>query len=125
MPGCRNATFVDLHHIQLRSDQWRHEAENLITLCSGHHRAAHRGRLRIEGTASALRVVHADGSDYGRPQAGALDVQAKVFAGLRGLGFRESEVRKVLAELRERSDLSDAQELLRAALAGLRRPRGG
>jgi len=122
VPGCRNATFVDVHHIQLRSEGGRHEAENLITLCSAHHRAVHRGRIRIEGTASALRVAHADGSDYGRLRAGAADVQAKVSAGLRGLGFRDGEVRKVMMELRRRTDLTDAsaQDWLRAALAGLR-----
>jgi hypothetical protein len=124
VPGCRNATFVDVHHIQLRSEGGRHEADNLLTLCSAHHRAVHRGRLRIEGSASALRVWHADGSDYGRPRVGAPDVRAKVSAGLRGLGFREGEVHKVMTELRKRKDLTDAsaQDLLRAALEGLRPP---
>ena len=125
VPGCRNATFVDLHHIQWRSEGGRHGPDNLITLCSAHHRAVHRGRLRIAGTASALRVAQADGSDYGRPQTHAPDVHAKVSAGLRGLGFREVEVRSVMAKLqREPAGTgASAQELLRAALARLRRPR--
>ena len=126
VPGCRNATFVDVHHLQLRSEGGRHEAENLLTLCSAHHRGVHRGQVRIEGTASRLRVSHADGSDYGRPRVAESDVHAQVSAGLRGLGFREGDVRKVMAKLRHRTDLSDAsaQDLLRAALAGLR-PSGG
>jgi 5-methylcytosine-specific restriction endonuclease McrA len=126
-PGCRNATFLDVHHLQPRSQGGRHEADNLLTLCSAHHRAVHRGRIRIDGTASALRISHADGSDYGQPRAPAADVQAKVFAGLRGLGFREGEVRKVMAELHRQMDLANAtpQDLLRAALAALRRPGAG
>ena len=125
VPGCRNATFVDLHHIQWRSAGGQHEPDNLLTLCSAHHRAVHRGQIRIEGTAAALRVTHADGSDYGRPPACAHAVPAKVSAGLRGLGFGEREVRRVMTELRARTDLTEAsaQELLRAALAGLRRAR--
>lgn len=124
VPGCRNATFVDLHHIRWRSEGGRHQADNLITLCSAHHRAVHRGRPRIEGTASALRVAHADGSDYGQPQTDPHDVHAKVSAGLRGLGFREVEVRSVLAKLHRQRDWRDAsaQELLRAALGALHPP---
>ncbi|HEU4577116.1 MAG TPA: HNH endonuclease [Polyangiaceae bacterium] len=31
--GCRNATFLDLHHIRARSEGGRHSADNLVTLC--------------------------------------------------------------------------------------------
>jgi hypothetical protein len=41
-----------------------------------------------------------DGTLYGQPATPqAVDVQAKVFSALRHLGFREREVRAVLAEL--------------------------
>ncbi|HEU4579419.1 MAG TPA: HNH endonuclease, partial [Polyangiaceae bacterium] len=32
--GCRNATFLDLHHIRPRSEGGSHSADNLVTLCS-------------------------------------------------------------------------------------------
>jgi hypothetical protein len=125
VPGCRNATFLDLHHVQLRSEGGEHAAANLITVCSAHHRALHRGRLRIEGTSESLRVSHADGQAYGQPAAPQrVDVQAKVFSGLRGLGFREREVRSAMAELRQRDELRDAsaEQWLREALRLLHRP---
>src|SRR4051812_22023156 len=63
VPGCRHATFVDVHHIQAREEGGAHEPQNLLTLCSAHHRACHRGALCIEGTApAALRFRHADGT---------------------------------------------------------------
>ena len=125
MPGCRNTTFLDLHHLQLRSEGGRNEAENLLTLCGAHHRAVHRGKLSMEGSsAAAVRFRHADGSAYGRaiePQS--LDAQAKTFAALCHLGFREAQVRTVLARLREETDLAGAttEQWLRAALARLTR----
>jgi len=98
VPGCRHATFVDVHHIQAREEGGGHEPKNLLTLCSDHHRACHRGALSIEGTApSALRFRHADGTPYG----GALspnseDVQLRAFRALRALGFGEREARLAL-----------------------------
>ena len=122
VPGCRNATFLDLHHLRMRDDGGLHEAANLIAVCSAHHTALHEGRLRTEGDADTLRVLHADGHAYGQPQQPrAIDVQTKVFSGLRGLGFREREVRTVMAELRERVELREAaaEQWLREALLRL------
>ena len=66
VPGCRNATFVDVHHIIARSQGGGHDADNLIVLCSAHHRAVHEGKLLIEGTrAATLSFCHADGRIYG------------------------------------------------------------
>ena len=50
VPGCRNALFLDLHHIAPRSEGGANDADNLITLCGVHHRAAHRGELVVEGS---------------------------------------------------------------------------
>jgi hypothetical protein len=64
--GCRHATFVDVHHLVPRADRGGHSPENLVTLCSAHHRAIHRGELVTEGTPSlGLRFLHADGTVYG------------------------------------------------------------
>jgi hypothetical protein len=127
VPGCRNARFLDVHHIELRSEGGPNAPENLLTLCSVHHRASHRGQLLIQGSATAeLRFSHADGRGYGEAiEPRALEAQAKTFGALRTLGFRETEVRTVLAKLRDQSDLRNAtaEQWLRAALAGLTRPR--
>jgi 5-methylcytosine-specific restriction endonuclease McrA len=64
VPGCRNATFLDVHHVIAREADGSNEAENLITLCGAHHRAAHRGELILEGSARNVRFRHADGSWY-------------------------------------------------------------
>jgi hypothetical protein len=124
VPGCKNSTFLDLHHIQLRSEGGRNVPENILTLCGAHHRAIHRGSLLIEkDVAGAVRFRHGDGSAYGQvPEPQALDMQAKLFSALRGLGFREGEVRAVLTALRQDEALRDAsiQHLLREALRRIR-----
>jgi hypothetical protein len=122
VPGCRNDIFLDVHHLELRSEGGRNDADNLITLCGAHHRAAHRGRLTVEGSATAMRFRHADGSVYGRVMdAQALEARAKTFRALCGLGFREGEVRAVLAQLEGEGKLAAAttEQWLRAGLARL------
>lgn len=122
VPGCTHATFVDVHHVQPRSEGGRNEASNLLVLCSAHHRAVHRGELLIGGGA-ATTFLHADGAAYGAPAAPRLvDAHAKVFSALRHLGFREGEVKAVLAELRGDAELGAAsvEALLREALRRIR-----
>ncbi|MBA3454534.1 MAG: hypothetical protein H0T42_15700, partial [Deltaproteobacteria bacterium] len=51
VPGCRSAKNLDLHHIVHQENGGGHEDWNLVTLCSGHHAAHHRGDLAIEGRA--------------------------------------------------------------------------
>jgi HNH endonuclease/RuvA, C-terminal domain len=127
VPGCTHATFVDVHHIRPRSEGGGHDPDNLITLCGAHHRASHRGELIIEaqpGGAPTFR--HADGTDYGHAVTPrVVDAHAKVFSGLRNLGFREREIRAVLAELLADEDLRDTspERLLREALCRIRIPR--
>ncbi|HXK19413.1 MAG TPA: HNH endonuclease, partial [Polyangiaceae bacterium] len=98
VPGCRHATFVDVHHIRAREEGGVHEPKNLLTLCSAHHRACHRGALSIEGTApAALRFRHADGTTYGSAlSANGADRQLRAFRALRALGFGEREARLAL-----------------------------
>jgi 5-methylcytosine-specific restriction endonuclease McrA len=124
VPGCSNSTWLDLHHLELRSEDGPHSLDNIISICGAHHRAAHRGKLILDRTeAGALRVRHADGTEYGRsvnPQA--LDVRAKVFSALRNLGFREGQVRGALGQLRSERAREQASfdALLRDALDRLR-----
>jgi HNH endonuclease/RuvA, C-terminal domain len=123
VPGCTHATFVDVHHIVPRSEGGRNEPTNLVTLCGSHHRAVHRGELMIEpGGETGIRFRHADGTLYGLPATPhAVDVQTKIFSALRNLGFREREIRAVLAELqREEHCEPTAPGLLREALRRIR-----
>jgi hypothetical protein len=107
VPGCRHATFVDVHHLRLRSEGGTDELDNLLTLCAAHHRALHRGRLRIEGTPSqGLTFRHADGTLYGAPPAArSVDLRARAHRALTQLGYRESETKQALARLPATADL--------------------
>jgi hypothetical protein len=124
VPACTHTMFVDVHHIQRRADGGLNVIWNLLTLCSAHHRATHHGELLIErGADGTLVFRHADGSLYGhRVAPPRVDVHGKVFSALRQLGFRESEVKAVLGELRADTALADAAAecLLREALCRIK-----
>jgi hypothetical protein len=127
VPGCTHATFLDIHHVVPRSEGGSNDPGNLIGICSAHHRAAHRGELLIEsGPDASPQFRHADGSAYGQAVSPRVaDAQTKVFAALRHLGFRERDVRAVLAELRADQELREAtaERLLREALCRIRASR--
>jgi hypothetical protein len=134
VPGCRNGTFVDIHHIERRADGGDHQPDNLVTLCAAHHRATHRGQLILAGTAAKLRFYHPDGTEYGSvaatPPAGAPDSEhasvrqpdAKrrhqlALSALRRLGFGQRETDAALdqASTHVGTDAT-AESLLRFAL---------
>ena len=47
-PGCHNTRFVDAHHIKHWSAGGETSLDNLMLLCSRHHRLVHEGGFRIE-----------------------------------------------------------------------------
>ena len=102
VPGCRHATFVDVHHIETRADGGVHTEDNLIVLCTAHHRALHLGQLEVSGRASqGLVFRRSDGSRYrtlGVPRSA--DACERAFRGLRSLGFGEREARHALERTR-------------------------
>jgi hypothetical protein len=123
VPGCTHTHFVDVHHVRPRSAGGRNTLANLITLCTAHHRAVHRGELVIEPSPAGFSYRHADGTPYGQPVAAEpAAAYAKVFATLRHLGFREHDVQAVLTELRGDPSLQRASTelLLREALRNIR-----
>jgi HNH endonuclease len=124
VPGCTHATFVDVHHIQPRSEGGPNEAANLLVLCSAHHRATHCGELLIERDCDGSVIFrHADGAVYGHATAPQrIDALALVFSALRHLGFGEGEVKAVLAKLRTDTALAGApvERLLREALCRIK-----
>ena len=117
-PGCRHATFVDVHHIRSKADGGGHEAENLITLCCAHHRALHRGDVAVDGRApSALHFSHSDGTAYGENVSPlAADTRACAFRALRGMGFGEVEVRKAISQAAKGARDSEARPPLESVL---------
>src|SRR5450432_954279 len=126
VPGCRHAVFLDLHHMIPRADGGDHDPDTLVTLCSAHHRAQHRGQLVIDGRVSAGLVFrHADGSSYGNVDSPiAADTYAQVFRALCQLGFREREARTSVEHVRGRTHVGQPvfQDVTREALAVLTAP---
>jgi hypothetical protein len=47
-PGCHHTRFVDAHHIKHWSAGGETSLDNLMLLCSSHHRLVHEGGFRIE-----------------------------------------------------------------------------
>jgi hypothetical protein len=122
VPGCTHTQFVDVHHLCTRADGGDHDEDGLAVFCCAHHRAVHEGRIIVEGRVSTgLTFRHADGSAYGAPPSPkAQDLQTKLFAALRGMGFGERETRRALEAVRRRhAEALDAAVLLRAALTTL------
>lgn len=111
VPGCRHATYVDIHHIEARADGGGHDAENLVTLCGAHHRALHEGTLQVTGSVeTGLQFQHADGTPYGAEvSATPVLVHARTFQALRGLGFGERDARQAIE--RARAELAPDAEL--------------
>jgi RuvA, C-terminal domain len=121
VPGCAHTHFVDLHHAVPRSEGGSHHAQNLVTLCGAHHRAAHEGTLVVTGNAAGFAFVHADGTAYGaRPAAAVASVRVRALQALRGLGFGERDARQALDDaLRDGGDVTELEAVLRRCLAQL------
>ena len=119
VPGCRHTTYVDVHHLDPRSEGGAHDPENLLTLCSAHHRGIHRGELVVEGRpAAGLRFSHADGTPYGGSLSpGVVATRAKACQALQGLGFREREAIRALAAVPADPSLSLGQIIVLALRA--------
>ncbi len=71
VPGCRCLQWLDVHHLCARFDGGGNEVENLVVLCSGHHRAVHAGGLALEcGADCRLTVTHRNGDSQRGPPRG-------------------------------------------------------
>jgi hypothetical protein len=119
VPGCRHSTFVDVHHLDFRADGGGNEVDNLLTLCSAHHRAVHYGRIRIVGRPSrGLRFLHPDGTAYGDlALLAAGEAPASVLRALSRLGFSERDARRAIARAAGELPLLAMEPLLRRSLA--------
>ncbi len=64
VPGCGNATWLDVHHIRHRARGGTHAPGNLVLLCSTHHRRVHDGHLQVHGDGQRLLFRHGDGTPF-------------------------------------------------------------
>jgi hypothetical protein len=48
-PGCSGRSFLHVHHVRHWVDGGRTDLDNLVLLCSAHHRAVHEGGWRVVG----------------------------------------------------------------------------
>jgi hypothetical protein len=120
VPGCRHAVFTDVHHLRLRSEGGASTLANLMTLCSAHHRAIHRGELVVEGDASdSLKFRHADGTPYGElPSPVSAELRARAYRALTAMGYRETEAKRALTEVPASADGS-LEQVVRLGLREL------
>ena len=51
VPGCERSRWLQVHHVLHWEDGGATDTDNLVALCSRHHRLHHLGRLRISGHA--------------------------------------------------------------------------
>lgn len=116
--GCANHLFLDVHHLDPLSEGGRHDPERMAVLCGAHHRAAHAGRLTIDGSATeGFSFRHADGGRYGEPpRAAAIELAAQAFGALRNLGFQASRARALVDAVMRAGGADDLESLLRRAL---------
>lgn len=128
VPGCRNATFLALHHVRLRSEGGDHDPAGLVCLCEAHHDRLHGGLLLIEGDdVTNVRFFHADGTEYGgSPNAVEVGAMGHAYGALRSMGFGETETKRALAAVRSHVGRAEsAEEVVRAALSRLTEGLGG
>jgi hypothetical protein len=118
VPGCTNHRFLDVHHLDPRSEGGGHAPDRLAVLCGAHHRAVHAGALRIAGGgASGLAFHHADGTAYGgRPSMHAADVVRRVLGTLEHMGFKPTRARALVDAALQAVAPEDTASLLSAAL---------
>jgi hypothetical protein len=60
-PGCGHSRYLEAHHVIHWIDGGETELENLVLLCSAHHRLHHLGRFNIEMVDGAPAFISADG----------------------------------------------------------------
>ena len=122
VPGCRNATWLEVHHLRLQSEGGDHDPAQLAVLCGAHHDMLHRGLIWAEGdSALDVRFTHADGTTYGqRPDAEQVGLLSHAYGALRQLGFGETESKRALANIRSHvGRAAGLEDLVRAALGVL------
>jgi len=118
VPGCCNHRFLDVHHLDPRSEGGGHDPDRLAVMCGAHHRAVHAGVLCIDRTGTAGFVVrHGEGTLYGGPVSPpAVEMVRQALGALVNLGFKPTRARALVDEALQGGAPRDLRELLHAAL---------
>jgi hypothetical protein len=118
VPGCTNHRFLDVHHLDLRSEGGGHDPDRLAVLCGAHHRAVHAGVLRIDGTGTAGFVFrYADGTPYGAPvNLSGVDMVREAIDALEHMGFKPTHARALVDKALHAGKPNSTGDLLHAAL---------
>jgi hypothetical protein len=67
-PGCNHRRFLDRHHIEHWSNDGETKLDNLLTLCTAHHRLVHEGGWTMELEGDETRFFRPDGTPLVWPQ---------------------------------------------------------
>jgi hypothetical protein len=67
-PGCNHRRFLDRHHIEHWSRNGETKLDNLLTLCSAHHRLVHEGGWTVELDEDEARFFQPDGTQLVWPR---------------------------------------------------------
>ena len=74
-PGCGTRGFTQAHHIEYWRDGGRTDLDNLVTICTWHHKLVHEHGWWIKGSAEGdLRWYRPDGTTY---RAGPTPIDAR------------------------------------------------
>ena len=60
-PGCDRSRYVHAHHIRHWADGGETSLDNLVTLCSQHHRQVHEGGYGVRVNEGAIQFMRPDG----------------------------------------------------------------
>ena len=103
VPGCRNALWLHLHHVVPVAEGGPTREDNLVVVCGVHHRAVHRGDLRLVRADAGWAVERMPAAE--EPEGEALGFALEVLescaldtrgvAGLLGIGA--DAARRVMA----------------------------
>ena len=94
VPGCATQRWLHVHHLVHWEDGGPTDPENLVCLCTKHHRAHHCGELTIEGdptTADGLVVTHTRSGRVLIPLAGPSPPREPPADAARALGVAEAD----------------------------------
>ncbi len=112
VPGCRAKRFLDVHHIITRADGGGHDAENLVVMCSLHHRELHAGAFAMVGPASKLEVTRPVAHVGHRFELETMKVEAK--QALAQAGYPKPIASRMVE--RAKPAATTLEDLIRAAL---------
>ncbi len=70
-PGCTHTRFLHAHHIHHWARGGPTKLDNLVQLCSHHHRLVHEGGYRVERTGSSISFRRPGGKEIPRASVGA------------------------------------------------------